>query len=544
MTTRNLFIAPIALAIALTVGCDDDDAPATRPDSGTVVPPDGGTTESLLESAARAMGGREAILAATAEQIEAHGRRYDAAEGRVPEETLYISEFDVTQTTDPGAPRVRRHLTHMSQFGIPQMYDFTDVIDDRVGYVDGMDFLFPFPGVGPQSPASRVVANLIHADLMSPLRLVRRALANPSAVRELPETGDGRRVLVLEEAGAIPFRIAIDATTMLPAAASIVEEHPPVGDAIVEASYADYRDTDGLKLPYTVTIRDAGLVIHEETRSAITLSPSDPPDYTVPEMFRAPWDDALATHGRLAPESLLNWQFFAFPVFWHDLMSAPPAITELAPHVFLIEGMTHHSLLVEMSDRLVIVETPLGERRSEVVLGAIRARFPDKPLTDIVQTHFHFDHCGGVRYYAAEGGMTLHVATPSVPFFERVFETGSHTVAPDRFESSPATVSIAAIESMDTLTDGEVSLELRRIATTHSDDMLVAYLPGPKILYNADMFNPNPFTDGMPAAGTYAAVARELYDAAMTAGLDVQTVVGAHGMGVSTFETLRIAAGR
>ena len=45
--------------------------------------------------------------------------------------------------------------------------------------------------------------------------------------------------------------------------------------------------------------------------------------------------------------------------------------TELMPGVFHVTGSTHHSFVVEMNDHIVVVEPPLYEERSQVVINEI-----------------------------------------------------------------------------------------------------------------------------------------------------------------------------
>src|SRR5437879_7296439 len=61
-------------------------------------------------------------------------------------------------------------------------------------------------------------------------------------------------------------------------------------------------------------------------------------------------------------------------------------LVELAPGVQHVVGGTHHSLLVEMRDHLIVFDAPVSDWHSNWVLGAARAKFPGKPVKYLVLT--------------------------------------------------------------------------------------------------------------------------------------------------------------
>lgn len=74
-------------------------------------------------------------------------------------------------------------------------------------------------------------------------------------------------------------------------------------------------------------------------------------------------------------------------------------------------------LLLESSDRLILVDTGLGDkydekfadiyavdRESSDLQSSLRsAGFERQDVTDVILTHLHFDHCGGATYRLASG---------------------------------------------------------------------------------------------------------------------------------------------
>ncbi len=506
---------------------------------------------AALDRVVVAMGGHDAVSAVTNERIVAHGDRYFPEQGASYTEARHLSTFSYVRTTELDADRLRIEHDHQHDYLYDGRYQFTEVVDGTAGLVAGKDAVYPSP---PQSAmlASRVASTLAHTRLLSPLRLLREALADPARVVDRGTVEDaGRRYLMLAIAGPgeLPVELLIDPRTHLPVSARRWEDSPPIGDTLIEARYEDYRRVGGVAVPHRVDLRASGLPLHSEQRSSVALNvPTGPETYAIPDEHRppaAPYEPRLDALGARSSELMTSIKYLALPVFFFDQDATPVGFHELAPGVMHVTGITHNSLLVEMSDHLVLVDasTPFAVR-SEAVLAEIERRYPTKPIRYVVVSHFHNDHSGGVRHFVAGGGATVVVGAPSAPFYERALAS-PHTVHPDRLAEQPVPVAIQAVEERATLADAARTLEVRRVRTAHADDMLVVYLPGEKLLFNADLFSPDPATNGAPIANPkLRALAADLHDEVMRLGLDVETIAGAHGVGTGTLAQLRIAAGR
>jgi hypothetical protein len=84
------------------------------------------------------------------------------------------------------------------------------------------------------------------------------------------------------------------------------------------------------------------------------------------------------------------------------------------------------------------------------------------------------------------------------------------------------------------ISDGKQSLVLYAFTgSPHAEPMVMAYVPGSKVLFQSDLWFPATGGAGNPAA-------KQLYDSIKALKLDVKTNVGGHG-GVAPFAELENA---
>src|SRR5437879_13732526 len=145
----------------------------------------------------------------------------------------------------------------------------------------------------------------------------------------------------------------------------------------------------------------------------------------------------------------------------------------------------HHSIAIEIKDHVIMVEAPFFEERSVAVIKAVEEKIPGKPIKYLVMTHFHIDHSGGIRAYAAKGA-TLLAQEENLAFVRTVLARPK-TIRPDSLAGAGSvTPNVETVKGVKSLTDGERTIELREISNPHSTGMLVAYLPMEKVLFVSD----------------------------------------------------------
>ena len=144
----------------------------------------------------------------------------------------------------------------------------------------------------------------------------------------------------------------------------------------------------------------------------------------------------------------------------------------------------HRSVVFEFADHLTLFEVPLNEARAKAVIDKART-LSSKPLTDVIVSHHHFDHSGGLRTAVAEG-LTIITQKGNEEFFKWLVAR-PHTIAPDELERHPRPMTIRTVDDELTLKDAAMEVDLYRVkGNVHAGTLLMAYVPRDRILVQAE----------------------------------------------------------
>src|SRR5262249_25550751 len=187
-------------------------------------------------------------------------------------------------------------------------------------------------------------------------------------------------------------------------------------------------------------------------------------------------------------------------------------------------GERKRSLVLEWAILFAFLAPPLFEGRSEGVIAAAKKLAPGKPIRHIVLSHFHDDHMGGVRTYAAEGAIV--VVHSSASDYIRAVLGQRRTLEPDGLEiarrdgrqSQPA---VMPVDDAMALTDGTREVKLYHAPNSHSSGMLVGYVPDARVLFTADLVS-----DTFPLI---PALASRVHELIQVNGLSVEMIACGHG---------------
>ncbi|HEX8557560.1 MAG TPA: MBL fold metallo-hydrolase [Pyrinomonadaceae bacterium] len=231
---------------------------------------------------------------------------------------------------------------------------------------------------------------------------------------------------------------------------------------------------------------------------------------------------------------------FARPEGFEELAApAPPPIreTKLAEGVYLFESAAN-ALVVEFDSYVLVVEPYGGGRGPKPTINKAREMFPSKPVRYVVVTHHHDDHSGGLRSYVAEG-VTVVTTPANQKLFERM-AAAAFTMLPDDQTRAPRRPAFEFVRGgRRVFTDGKQTLEIIDIGPSpHAHEMLVAYLPAEKLIFQGDLVNlPN---SGRYMPSTVNDTTLHFFDWVVSSGLPVARVAAVHGP-ATTWDDLRAA---
>lgn len=149
--------------------------------------------------------------------------------------------------------------------------------------------------------------------------------------------------------------------------------------------------------------------------------------------------------------------------------------TEIAEGVYQFRWQTHNSLFVVGEDGVLVVD-PIGPEAARQLAVAVRERAPGKPLHTVAYSHDHADH--------ASGAPTLFGELNRAPIVAHELAE-EKIAAQDNPDLPPPDITFSG-ETHQVVDLGDRHVELRYLGKSHSDNMIVAYLPEEKIVFAVD----------------------------------------------------------
>jgi len=488
----------------------------------------GNGNSDLVQRSAQAMGGSAALQAVRTQKVTASGVWFEPEQTFRPgDDPLQVSEFSYTLTQDLASGKLRYDWTRNITYPFVATQTYSELLDRDQGLVTGTDGSGATPAA---MPSSRVATLLRFNRLTSPVALLRQALAEPAGVEARPDElfeGKTYHVIALTKERPRPIRLFLDPGTFLPVKADTLEDDPYYGDTLHEVLYADWRQQGAVMAPFRLTQRVTGLgrtiILQNEVRTEVQQDVAVPAGlFDIPAELRIPADAADTARGERMAQWFLRRQAIGLPGFTDQGLSVSVTETRPGSGLFFVTGGSHNSLIVEKEDHLIVMEPPLYESRSQAVIAQIKARFPGKPIRYVIVSHFHNDHGGGVRAYAAEGA-TVVVGEASRSHFEAIL-AAPHTVFPDALQNNPRQAGVLAVPAGGglQLSGGAVAV-YSVLNQTHAADFVVPFVPAEGLLFVSDLLS--------PAAATLSAtdIPLPLQQTFTRFNLTVTTIAGGHG---------------
>ena len=411
--------------------------------------------QQFVDDAMRALGGRNLVQAAKTLTIEGTGVNFNLGQDMKPEAAT--QQFEITnykRQIDIANSRQRVEQTRTPKFAYfqgPQPQTQIQGLDGEVAF-----------NVNPQGQAARAAAltetDRRHDLYHHPLKLLRATLDPKTTVSNVRNAGAARQADITTAAGPA-VTLTINAAGE-PVSISSKAYHPNLGDVVMTTTFGELQEVSGLRLP----ARFAGKV----------------DDFTTWEIraTRQTLDGEVGDLG--APASVA-----ARPA------APPPNVTAepIGKGIWFLAGGSHHSVLVEFSDHLMLIEAPQSEARTLAVIAKAKETVPNKPLTQLVTTHHHFDHTAGMRAAIAEG-MNVITQAGNREWVENMARR-PHTLQPDALAKNATRLVVETVDAEKEIRDQAQTVMLYHVAgNPHSDTMLMAYFPRDRVVVEVDAYSP------------------------------------------------------
>jgi glyoxylase-like metal-dependent hydrolase (beta-lactamase superfamily II) len=417
----------------------------------TQAPPE----QQFIDDAMQAIGGRGRVEAVKTLIAEGEGVHYNLGQDMQPEGSSQQFAVTYKRQIDLAGGRQRVEQTRTPKFAFfqgPQPQTQVLGLDGTVA--------FNINAQGqPSRAAVQAETDRRHELYHHPLTLLRATLDPATTVGNVRAVGTARQADVTTAAGPM-LTMTIDAAGR-PLSISSKTAHANLGDVVVTTAFAAYDDVNGLNLPtqFTTTVDDFTTAAIKITRQSID---GELADVAAPAAISGPRPAAAAIN-----------------------VTADP----VGKGVWLLGGGSHHSALIEFSDHLMLIDAPQSEARTLAVIAKAKQTVPNKPLTQLVTTHHHFDHTAGLRAAIAEG-MDVITHAGNRQWVERMAKR-PHTIQPDTLARNATRLVVETVDADKTYSDPSMTVQLFHVAgNPHSDTMLMAYVPRERVLIQVDAFSP------------------------------------------------------
>jgi glyoxylase-like metal-dependent hydrolase (beta-lactamase superfamily II) len=499
--------------------------------------------QGLVSRAVDAMGGENALAGIRTITFKGNAKFWEPEQSDVPGgEPRFAVDAPFEGIADTASRAIRIDWDKNMAY-IPRTFKYSEIVTPTAGYVVGVDSSARnAQSLQSNPPAHTMSGPRLAAAQRELLRgtvtgLVMAMHRDPEGVRPA-----GDIVVQGRSLPAVSYRslsVAFDPQTGLPERVRTLDYDSIWGDVNFDYVYSQWRDIGGVKVPLARKYELNGRMVQEISFTDVRLNqPIDTARLQIPAAALA--GAAKPATGNVLHQWVLRRQYVGFYMdsehpSYDTRASQGLRLQEIAPGVHHVVGGTHNSLLVEMSDHLIVMDAPITDWQSRWVVNAAKEKFPNKPIRWVVLTHHHNDHAGGLRGYLAEGG-TLVVGEGAGQHFRRVLSapmTRNPDMRPYDFKRTP----ILEVPESHVMSDSRGRQVIVYVVDNpHAKGMLMAWVPDAKLGFVTDVWSPGPPLPAKPNPGLVSVV-----NAVKKAGIQPERFAGGHGSTAEYASLARLA---
>ena len=433
-----------------------------------------GPERQLVTRAADALGGLDRVLALKTLQIVGYGElAYFNGGGNItgdpnaPQKWQKVLEYTRTIDLEHWRTRVQQRLkmdfvfaSTVGQLGLNRT---SETLDGDVAYNIGGGFLAaPASGTPQPQPAGPAAVRQRRMELLAhPVTIVRAALDATSKLSNRRTQANLQLVDVTVRQGDT-LTLAVHPTSNLPAWVSYVGPNANLGDVTYRTAFAGYVPVQGIQLP-------TGFATTIDFRNVVQSKL-----YVDRNIVDAPIDDLSAPAAvRAAPPP---------PQGAPQGGSANLKPMKVAAHVWYMNGNT----FFEFDDHFTMVEANRQDAALQAILEVVNALVPGKRVTQVIQSHHHFDHSVGLRAAVAQGLTIISRRGNEGIFREMVARPAK--LFPDALGRNPKPLAFIPVDDHLELKDSTNEVDIYHIVGNyHMADGVIVHVPAVNLLVEADL---------------------------------------------------------
>jgi glyoxylase-like metal-dependent hydrolase (beta-lactamase superfamily II) len=489
--------------------------------------------QDRISRALDAMGGPDALARVKAITVTGTMKQWEPEQNYVPGgEMRFANNLEFTLTGDFTRHAVRVDIVKKHEY-IPRTFTYSEIVTPDAGWVIGVDGTSRNRQSMESNPPAHSMSGLRLAATQRELRRASPSLLlemrrNPGKVTASPDISIGGVTYpaVSYNAGNYSFIVMFDPKTDLPARIRTLDYDNIWGDVTYDLVLSEWRTMSGVLIASSQKHELNGRVVVDTRITAATANPPMPANFFEPPAAVKAGAAKPATGG-VAYQWVIRRQFVGFYLdsdhaSFDTRASKGLQLNEIAPGVQHQVGGSHHTLIVEMRDFLVVMDAPVSDWQSNWTINAAKAKYPGKPVRYVVLTHHHMDHAGGIRGYAAQGA-TLVVGKGAGDHYRKVL-AAPFTRNPDLASRDLSKTPIIEVADKYVLSDGRREVSAYLIENPHAASTLIGYVADVRIAFVTDLWNPGPPLPPKMNPGLAAVV-----DGVKKAGIQPVTVAGGHG---------------
>jgi glyoxylase-like metal-dependent hydrolase (beta-lactamase superfamily II) len=458
------------------------------------------SAQDLINGALTAMGGADTLAQVKTLVVKGTVRYWEPEQSMVAGgEMRHTADATFEMTGDFTSHAVRVDWVKNFVYPSQRTFQFSELVTPEAGYVMGIDSNGRNKQNRETNPPGHAMSGLRFTATQRELRRTSPALLlemrnHPDKVSASPAItiGGVSYPALTYQAGPYAFIVMFDSQTHLPARIRTLDYDNVWGDSTYDLTFADWRTLGGVRIATSQHYELNGKVVAEIKITDVSANaPLPAGHFEIPAALQGTAPQPAS--GNVPYQWVLRRQFIGLyldsdnPSF--DTRATDGLrLVEVAPGVQHATGGSHNSLIVELSDALVVFDAPVSDWQSNWTIAAAQAKYPGKPIKYLVLTHHHMDHVGGLRAYAATGA-TLVVGKGNAEHFRKVLAM-PFTRNPDLPPRDLSKTPVVEVATHYTIPDGKRQVTAYLAENPHADGMLIGYIADAQLGFVTDLWSP------------------------------------------------------